>query len=102
MKKHEIINEVIKNGYHLIEATEYGELVFGKTVGCGDGEVITGIEITNDDRAKDEYQSVSISRSTRKAGEEMDIVQTFWSTFSDIDIDGKAVTNCSNYTSIVL
>ena len=102
MKKHEIINEVIKNGYNLIEATEYGELVFGKVVGCGDDVVHTRIEINNIDSSKEDYKTVSIFRTLHKGEEKATTVQEFYATFGDIEIDGKAVTNRFNYSSIVL
>lgn len=102
MKKYEIINEVIKNGYYLIEATEFGELVFNKIVGCGDLEIHTRIEICNIDELKAEFRTVSIFRTLHKSGEKAVTVQEFYTTFDEIEIDGKAVTNRFNYTSIVL
>lgn len=107
MKKNEIINEVLRNGYWLSEATDYGMLAFEKTSIFGDDEVRTRIEVTNMDEMSEEYKLVCIFRRLVTKDEKnhktvVKTIQEMVADFQHIVIDGKAVSSTRNYTSIVL
>ena len=95
MKKNELINCLIENGYALIECDEFNQLAFWKQT--NECRTMVYIYTTSDMTAYSIYRDIIDNNDKVKKN-----IATLYLDERFTDITGKALIDTGNYNSIVL